>query len=80
VLVGCGHYWYQLPAYQSDDLDHGLAVACEAARRVQVPFLVVDIARRLEGGWIVIECNDAQEAGYVGLPPQLLWRSILDII
>jgi hypothetical protein len=53
-------------------------IAREAALRAHVPFLVVDIAKRRGGGWIVIECNAAQEAGYVGLPPQLLWRNILD--
>jgi len=77
-LVGCGHYWYQLPAYGAADLDAGLSLAREAARRVSVPFLVVDIARKADGGWIVIECNDAQEAGYVGLSPHILWRNILD--
>lgn len=79
-LVGCGHYWYQLPAYGASDLDAGLAIAQEAARRVSVPFLVVDIARTVDGDWIVIECNDAQEAGYVGLSPHVLWRNILDRI
>lgn len=78
ALVGSGHYWYQLPAYGADDLDAGLGLAREAARRIDVPFLVVDIARKAGGGWIVIECNDAQEAGYAGLPPQRLWRNILD--
>lgn len=77
-LVGCGHYWYQLPAYGADDLEAGLSIAREASERVSVPFLVVDIARKADGGWIVIECNDAQEAGYVGQAPQTLWREILD--
>ena len=77
-LVGCGHYWYQLPAYGAADLEAGISVAREAARRVSVPFLVVDIARTTSGDWIVIECNDAQEAGYVGLPPTVLWQNILE--
>jgi len=77
-LMGWGHYWYQLPACAASDIDIGLNLAREAAKRVSVPFLVVDIARKSDGGWIVIECNDAQEAGYVGLSPRLLWRNILD--
>ena len=76
-LVGCGHYWYQLPAYGAPDLKEGLTVAHEASGRLAVPFLVVDIARTATCQWIVIECNDAQEAGYVGLAPQLLWSNIL---
>lgn len=78
AFVGCGHYWYQLPKYGASDLDAGLEIAQEVATRVSVPFLVVDIARTNDGRWTVIECNDAQEAGYVGLSPQLLWRNILD--
>ena len=77
-LVGCGHYWYQLPNYGAADIDEGLTLAREVARRLSVPFLVVDIARKSGGGWIVIECNDAQEAGYVGMSPRVLWRNILD--
>ena len=76
--MGCGHYWYQLPAYGAGDLEVGVSIACEAAKRVSVPFLVVDIARTTKGEWIVIECNDAQEAGYVGLPPNVLWQNILE--
>ena len=77
-LVGCGHYWFQLPSYGASDLSAGIAIAQDAASRLSVPFLVVDIARKASGGWIVIECNDAQEAGYAGLSPRVLWRNILD--
>lgn len=77
-FVGCGHYWYQLHAYTAVDLNVGIAMAEEAAQRLSVPFLVVDIARTASGGWIIIECNDAQEAGYVGLTPSVLWRNILN--
>lgn len=77
-FVGSGHYWYQLPAYGAADLQTGIDLAREVARRVEVPFLVVDIARTRDGNWIVIECNDAQEAGYAGLSPHVLWRNILD--
>ena len=79
-LVGCGHYWYQLPSYSAPDLDKGLAVAQKACEQVSVPFLVVDIAKTVAGNWIVIECNDAQEAGYVGLSPLILWRNILELL
>jgi hypothetical protein len=78
--VGAGPYWYQVPRYTAADLDDGLALAAIAARRVAVPFLVVDIARTAEGRWIVIECNDAQESGHAGIVPQVLWRNVLDRI
>lgn len=75
--VGYGQYWYQLPVYQAADIDDGLALAQLAAKRLNVPFLVIDIAKTIEGKWIVIECNDAQESGYTGINPHALWRSIL---
>ena len=76
--VGWGPYWYQLPAYQADDIAQGLQLAQTVASRLNVPFLVVDIAKTADGRWIVIECNDAQESGYTGIQPQLLWRRILE--
>ncbi|MGE3802529.1 MAG: ATP-grasp domain-containing protein [Candidatus Kapaibacterium sp.] len=77
TCVGWGRYWYQVPYYQAVDIVKGLEIAEEVARRVSVPFLVVDIARREDGRWIVIECNDAQEAGYAGAAPQVIWRNVL---
>lgn len=76
--VGYGPYWYQVPAYASERIDDGLALAAEVAARIPVPFLVVDIAQTEDGRWIAIECNDAQESGHAGISPHRLWRSILD--
>ena len=76
--VGAGQYWSQVPAYQAEDLDAGIALAGLAAARLQVPFLVVDVAKTADGRWIVIECNDAQESGYTAIPPNLLWRRIVE--
>ncbi|WP_339801450.1 ATP-grasp domain-containing protein [Saezia sanguinis] len=67
-----------MPAYQADDIAQGLQLAQTVASRLNVPFLVVDIAKTADGRWIVIECNDAQESGYTGIQPQLLWRRILE--
>lgn len=75
--VGWGPYWYQVAAYACRDVGTGLALAGQAARRVDVPFLVVDIAQTLAGDWIVIECNDAQESGYAGVAPVALWQRVL---
>jgi hypothetical protein len=78
--VGYGPYWYQIAPYRSDRIDEGLDLAASVAARVPVPFLVVDIALTADGAWIAIECNDAQESGHAGIPPQRLWRNILDEI
>lgn len=77
VCVGWGRYWYQVPDYGAADVSKGLEMAEEVARRLKVPFLVVDIAKKVDGSWIVIECNDAQEAGYAGAVPQLVWQNVL---
>lgn len=76
--VGWGRYWYQASAYACGDIDAGLAIAGEAARRPQVPFLVVDIARTADGRWIVIECNDAQESGYAAAATRAIWSRIVE--
>jgi hypothetical protein len=78
--VGWGRYWYQVAPYDPEDAASGLEVAQEVARRVAVPFLVVDFARTADGRWIVIECNDAQESGYVAISPHTLWRNVLERI
>ena len=75
--VGWGRYWHQVAPYGCDDVSAGMAVAALAAQRLQVPFLVIDVAKTREGRWIVIECNDAQESGYAAIAPQLLWQAVL---
>jgi hypothetical protein len=78
-LVGWGHYWWQGSPYAPDAVEERdmLAVAGEAARRLAVPFLVVDVAQEVTGRWLVIECNDGQESGYAGLSPFTLWQNIV---
>ena len=75
--VGWGRYWYQVPPYECADVADGLAMAQDAAERLKVPFLVVDFAKTVEGRWIVIECNDAQESGYAIILPRLIWNHVL---
>ena len=47
------------------------------ARRLRVPFLVVDFAKTADGRWIVIECNDGQESGYAAASPRAIWEAVL---
>jgi hypothetical protein len=80
-LVGFGRYWWYGVDYvpTAAEREAALAIAGEAARRLAVPFLVVDVAQRRDGRWIVIECNDAQESGYAGVSPLSMWRAVLDL-
>jgi hypothetical protein len=77
-FVGMGRYWWQGVDYsltREQEL-RAVAIAREAARRVDVPFLVVDVAQQLDGTWIIIECNDGQESGYAGVSPFAMWQSL----
>lgn len=78
-LVGVGPYWSQFASYSWTDTerDECIAVARVAAARVDCPFLVVDMAQMVDGQWVVIECNDAQESGYGGVSPFALWNEII---
>jgi hypothetical protein len=80
-LAGAGPYFAEFACYDwtSSEREAGLAIAQEAARRVALPFVVVDIARTVEGKWIVIEINDAQESGYTGVTPLSMWQRIVEM-
>ena len=81
ILVGYGRYWWEENPYGMTGTEKvaALDLAQEAARRLAVPFLVIDIAQTAEGKWIVIECNDAQESGYAGALPLSIRQNILQI-
>ena len=76
-VASCGYYW------PGDDPDSTLssservavyALATEAARRLEVPYLTVDIGQLEDGIWIVIEVGDAQFAGLSQNEPLALWN------
>lgn len=80
-LVGFGRYWWEGIQYAASEAERVsvIAVAKLAVNRLQIPFLVVDVAQTIDGRWIVIECNDAQESGYAGVAPMAMWQKIIDI-
>lgn len=79
-LVGIGPYWITHP-YGLTEIERAeaLRVGGEAARRIGAMFVVIDLAQRADGRWIVIECNDGQDAGYAGIDRVALWRRIVAI-
>ena len=81
-LVGAGHYWSGFCKYDWDEEQKikALKIAQQAVDKLQVPFLVVDLALTVDNNWIVIECNDGQESGYAGISPIGMWNQILDKI
>ncbi len=80
-FVGAGPYWRPDRPYRWTDAerDAALAVAGEAARRLAVPFLSVDMAQTRSGRWVVIEVNDGQESGYCNASPLGLWQRIVAV-
>jgi hypothetical protein len=79
--VGEGRYYTQAQKYQwtSAERQSAFAVAQAAVQRVEVTFLVVDLAQCRDGSWIVVELNDGQESGYAGIAPVTLWQNIIAI-
>ncbi len=80
-LVGAGPYWTDCSKYEwnAREQREALMLAGEAARRIDVGFLCVDVAQTAQGQWIVIEVNDAQRSGYAGVPPIALWRRVIEL-
>jgi hypothetical protein len=77
--IGAGAYWSAFVDYDWNETEKvaALAVAEEAASRLRLPFLVIDVAQTKSGEWLVIECNDAQESGYAGISPIALWQKLI---
>lgn len=80
-LVGVGKYWFEGKDYELNKSDQNAAfpLGFEVAKRLDVNFLVVDIAKTIDGKWIVIEVNDGQESGYAGVVPYKMWQNIIQI-
>ncbi len=77
--VGVGQYWSTDYDWNQSEQTAGLAIAKAAALRLNLPFVVIDIAQTVTGEWIAIECNDAQESGYAAVSPFSLWQNIIDV-
>lgn len=80
-LVGVGPYFAEFAKYQWTEAEKNdaIKIAAEAARRISLPFVVVDLAQCIDGRWIVIEINDAQESGYAGVPRLALWQKVVEL-
>jgi hypothetical protein len=75
-----GCYWKldaPLAQLADDELRVASALAVEAQRRMDVPYLSVDLAQREDGQWIVIETWDAQFATARSISRTSLWFKLL---
>lgn len=78
--MGYGPYWYMGHTYTMlpEDIAPALELADWAAERLMVSFPAIDLAKTASGEWIIIEVNDAQESGFVGLNLIPLWKNTID--
>lgn len=79
--VGYGPYWFMSNKYSLGPEDEKLALELSrwAAEKVAVSFIAVDLAKTDTGQWIIIEVNDAQESGFVGINPISLWKNVIEV-
>lgn len=78
-VLGMGYYWEgddPLKALSADEEARIRALALQAAARLKVPYVAVDIGQLEDGGWIVIEAGDAQFSGVSQIPLLQLWNRI----
>lgn len=65
-------------ALQKEELDSVLKLTDWVSDQLDVIFLAIDVAKTSNGDWIVIEVNDAQESGFVGVNPIVLWNNTIE--
>ncbi|MBD2211865.1 ATP-grasp domain-containing protein [Nostoc linckia FACHB-104] len=75
--VGAAQYWSTSYDWNQQEHKAALLVASEAAMRLNLPFVVIDVAQKINGEWVVIECNDGQESGYAAISPFTLWQNLI---
>jgi glutathione synthase/RimK-type ligase-like ATP-grasp enzyme len=78
-VLSYSYYWDQsdplskvLPAEEKIITD----LAQQAAQRIGVPYIAIDIGQKTDGEWLVIEAGDAQFSGLCHISPIRLWQEI----
>jgi hypothetical protein len=82
-VIAHGYYWEgddPLRALHPTEMATMLQVAVTAARRLAVPYLVVDVGQLDDGSWVVIEVGDGQFAGHNDISPFSLWQNVLAVL
>lgn len=82
-VLGHGYYWEgedPLMALTKDEEALVLEVAREAARRVGVPFMTVDVGQLEDGAWKVVETGDPQFSGWSHAPRALVFSNLRRVL
>jgi hypothetical protein len=72
-VVAEGYYWPfgdPFGPLTAEELEQVRGLAREAARRLSVPLLAVDVAQAEDGSWLIIEVGDPQFAGLSHISPR----------
>lgn len=78
-ILSYGFYWLYLtlfPPLTPDEEQAMCALASEGARRLDVPFVSIDIAQRQDGSFVIVEPGDPQFSGPSTMPISPLWRRL----
>jgi hypothetical protein len=78
-IVGWGYYWEgddPLSKLSPEEKETVFSLARETARRLEVPYLSVDIGQAESGRWLVIETGDGQFSGLSQTPRLALWQTL----
>jgi hypothetical protein len=81
--IAHGFYWEEQSdesALSSLEQTQMLDLAIETSRRLEVPFLSVDVGQLETGEWIIIEVGDAQFSGLSQVPALHLWNHLVQAL
>lgn len=81
-ILAYGFYWDEYSEgikLQASEKQAVFEIIQETVRRVEVPFLAVDVAQLETGEWKLIEIGDAQFCGLSQVPVLELWSKVKDI-
>jgi hypothetical protein len=82
-LIAHGYYWTEAedvdtPRLSKEGMTFALNIAKIASKYVN--FFVLDIGEKAEGGWVLVEVNDAQCSGLSMIEPDSFYRNLAGVI
>lgn len=85
IIIG-GYYWsYCIDESITDPMNppnDAIKLVKEVCDRIgeYIPFFVIDVAEKQDGGWIVIELNDGQQSGLCSIDSDKFYKTLKDKI
>jgi hypothetical protein len=83
-MIAHGFYWSEHPDFEKDTPMAAVVFAKHVAeivyKKLKIPFYVLDIAEKEDGGWIMIEMNDGQQSGTCCIDLNSLYSKMARII